>query len=349
VQPALEASERSLTLYSAFGDRWETAKALSLLGRRQSWLGPARAETCFRDSIELQRALPDRVVVMPKCLTGLGDILAEQGKYAEGCQLMLEGLSLIESRGRSWSKVLCLQMLATLERKRGNYTEAEAYAREGLALAREAFPFAETWAHAFLGDVLKERGLLDDAEFHYRAMESDSPLTTAVAIMNLGDIALLRGELSEAALNLVRSLADFERMQTRWGIIICHDDLGYLACLDARYSDADAHFQRALEHALPCKLMPLALNVLAGIALSNARCGNLERAVELLTLVHEHAITERRTRARRVEPLLAELASSLPASAFQAAARRGGTLVLEDVLRELAAPPCGADAARSAE
>jgi tetratricopeptide (TPR) repeat protein len=287
---------------------------------------------------------------MPECLTDLGDILAQQGKYAEGCQLMLEGLSLIESRGRSWSKVLCLQNLTILERRRGNYTEAEAYAREALALAREAFPFAETWVHTFLGDVLKERGLLDDAEFHLRAaMESDSPLITALAVMNLGDIALLRGELGEAALNLARSLADFERMQTRWGIIICHDDLGYLACLDARYSDADAHFQRALELALPSKLMPLALNVLAGIALSDARSGNLERAVGLLTLVDAHAITERQTRARRVEPLLAELASSLPASAFEAAARRGRALVLEDVLRELAAAPSAADAARSAE
>jgi predicted ATPase/DNA-binding winged helix-turn-helix (wHTH) protein len=344
VQPAFEASERALALYSAFGDGWETAKALSLLGRCHPWLGPARAETCFRDSIELQRALPDRVVVMPECLTGLGDILAEQGKYAEGCQLMVEGLALIERRGRSWSTVLCLQTLASLERKRGNYTEAEAYAREGIALAREAFPFAETWAQVFLGDVLKERGLLADAEFHYRAaMESDSPLITAVAVMNLGDIALLRGELGEAELNLARSLADFERMQTRWGIIVCHDDLGYLACLNARYSDADAHFQRALEHALPCKLMPLALNVLAGIALSNARCGNLESAVELLSLVDAHAITERRTRARRVEPLLAELASILPASAFETAARRGRTLVLEDTLRA----PSGANAARS--
>jgi hypothetical protein len=77
------------------------------------------------------------------------------------------------------------------------------------------------------------------------------------------------------------------------------------------------------------------LNAVAGVARSKAGSGETERAVELLTLVERHRITERQTIARRVEPLLAELSAVVPAAVFEASVQRGGSLELEPVLREL--------------
>jgi predicted ATPase len=335
----LEASEHSIRLHRRVGAVWETAQALArLCGQCGDWIGSAKAEACARESIELQRSLPGGVVVIADSLTDLGTILAERGNYDEGCSLMLEGLALMETQGKSYGKLECLQHLGRASRMRGDYDAAEAYARQSLVLAREMFPFAETWSHALLGDVLKERGQLDAAALHFRASMADkNPLTTALATLNLGDIAGQRGEYVLAGAMFRQSLVYFERHGASWGIIIACDYLGHFACDEGRYADSDELFQRALEYSLESGLLRLGLNVVAGIARSKAGSGETERAVELLTLVERHRVTERQTIVRRVEPLLAELSAVVPAAVFAASVQRGGSLELEPVLRELAA------------
>jgi predicted ATPase len=335
----LEASEHSVRLHRRVGAVWDTAQALArLCGQCGDWIGSAKAEACARESIELQRSLPGGVVVIANSFTDLGTILAERGNYDEGCSLMLEGLALMETQGKSYGKLECLQHLSRASRMRGDYDAAEAYARQSLVLAREMFPFAEGWSHALLGDVLKERGQLDAAAVHYRAAMADkNPTTTALATLNLGDIAGQRGEYVLAGAMLRQSLVEFERHGASWGIIIACDYLGHLACDEGRYADSDELFQRALEHSLESGLLRLGLNVVASIARSKAGSGETERAVELLTLVERHRVTERQTIVRRVEPLLAELSAVVPAAVFEASVQRGGSLELEPVLRELAA------------
>jgi tetratricopeptide (TPR) repeat protein len=331
----LEAAERALTLHRKAGDVWLTAWALCVIGDSTDWVGSARAEACFRESIELQRALVGEVVIAAT-LSRLGSMLAEQGKYQEGVRSMHDALAIMERQGDTYGTLGCLQQLTSAERKRGSYDAAEAAARRALSLARGAFPFAETWSHAVLAVVLKERGFTEEAESHLRAaLADDNELARALATLDLGDIALERGEREAGARLLTESLTAFERLRVPWGIAVALDHIGHLACTDGRHADADASFRRALGFALETRMVPLALDILAGIARVRARTNERERAVELLTLVHLHPVTERQTVARRVDPLLLELSTSLPPGAFEAATARGRVLEFEPLWREL--------------
>jgi predicted ATPase len=331
----LEAAERGLNLYRKAGDDWLTAWALCVMGDSLDWVGTDRAEACFRESIELQRALVGEVVIAA-ALSRLGGMLAEQGKYQEGVDSMHDALAITERQGDAYGTLSCLQELTSVERKRGNYDAAEAAARRALSLARDAFPFAETWSHAMLAVVLKERGFIEEAESHLRAaLLGDHELALAVATLDLGDIALERGEREAGARLLRESLTAFERLRVAWGVVIALDYIGHLACADGRHADAETSFRRALGFAREIRMVPHALNLLAGIARVRARTNERERAVELLTLVHCHPATERQTVTRRVDPLLLELSTSLPPGAFEAATARGRMLELEPLWQEL--------------
>jgi len=328
-----EACERAIRLYRRAGDAWELARALMLVARCQDWIGRHRAEAAIREAIELQRALPSGPLVTAASLPVLGNVLAEGGDYDEGCRLMYEGLALSENQGSLHEIHLCLMYLANAERKRGNYDIAEEHVRRTLALSREAFPFAEIWAQILLGDVLKERGRLDEATNCFRA-GLDDPLARAAALVNLGDIALQRGQPDAEAL-LRQGLDEFERRGSPWGVVIACDYLGHLKC-DAGQS-ATAYFRRAVATATSAGLLPLAVSGVAGLARTSALAGDLERAVELLAMVEKLPICERQTLERRVKPLLSELSSRLPPARFDAARARGATLELATTLQELSA------------
>jgi len=329
------AAERAISLHRRAGDAWETARALLRYGRCQEWIGRSKAEASIREALELQRGLPGGPIVSGAGLHDLGCVIAERGHFAEGCLLMRQGLALLESRGSLFEQHLCLMSLATAERQCGDYEAAEQLARRSLALSREAFPFAETWALVVLGDVLKELGRFDEATHCYRAcLVGGEALPRAVACVNLGDIALERGQPGAEAL-LAEGLAEFVRRRTRWGTVIAYQYLGHLACSEGRVEIAGRYFQRGLVDALAGDLLPLAISTLAGIARTKVLEGDLERAVELLCLVEHHPACERGTLDRRVKPLLAELPSRLANVSFTAAAMRGRALDPDATLREL--------------
>jgi hypothetical protein len=73
------------------------------------------------------------------------------------------------------------------------------------------------------------------------------------------------------------------------------------------------------------------LDALIGLATFIAQADNVERAVELLTLVRGAASIDHHTRAR-AEQVLAELESRLPTARFAAAQARGRGLVLDAVV-----------------
>jgi predicted ATPase len=338
VEAGLEAGFRALGLFRRAGDHWEVARALLMFGRCRDWLGGTTAEALIRESMELQRLLPKSAVLIGESLMHLGEILSERGNYAEGCRLTFEAMSLAEAEGDAHRKLLCLKQLTAAQRRRGDYDAAENAAREGLALARASFPFAEAWCQVLLADVLKERGQFDEAAFYFRASMADgSPLNVALSTFNLGDLALMRGERADGAAMIADSLAGFERHGTNWGVALASCYLGDLASEEARYCEAQELHQRALSAAREVGLLPHALMIVASIARRKAFTGDAERAVELLALVKRHPITERQTLTRQVEPALADLAVRLHEPTLRAAMQRGAELDLETTLRILSA------------
>jgi len=105
-----------------------------------------------------------------------------------------------------------------------------------------------------------------------------------------------------------------------------------MACQDGLYPIARDYFKRAL--ARETESWPFVIDCLTGIALLLARTGEPALAAELLGLARQHPATERRTLVSRVEPLLTELAITLPASELAAALERGKVLNIESLAND---------------
>jgi serine/threonine protein kinase/predicted ATPase len=347
-EEAVVAAEEGVRLYRTTDDAWGIINALDGLGGVYGgYCGGtgdiAKAESAYRESIERQTALGG--IVLPSSLTGLGFTQSRQGRYAEGCRLMLEALALMAGSGDVSSQMVCELDLANTYRNLGDYAAAEDYASRCLRRAREVGSWEiETWSHYQLGDIFKEQGLYAEAAAAYergfaRSFAVGDVGRVAVAKLNFGDLALLQGDYARAELELLASLEGFESVGETWGAVLALDNLGYLQCLQGDYATARKTFERSLEAALSGRLYPYAANVVAGLGLLSARLGNGERAVELLSLAQSHPATERHTQIRRIAPLLVELEEQLPASAYSAALARGTALTLEsDIVRTVGAP-----------
>jgi len=336
-EQTLGYAEQAVALYRRAGDHFGLAGALVLFGRisihaRGDFV---RAEASFRESVALQESFGDRCVVLPLSLAGLGNTLATQGDRAEGSELIARGLDIAERFRDLGSMHVCLRMLANVRRTLGDYAAAEAAIGRSLELARQCGNRdSQALCCLTLGDIQKEQGRLDDATQNYAAglaYGAHDGMKRALAQLNLGDVALMRGQYTAARRYLTESLAGLESVRVRWALVIVLDNLGYLECRERAFEAAAAHYYRAFEIGLADNTLALVTNVIAGLALLYAELGQSERAAELLGLARYHPATERQSQARRVDPLHAELERRLPPETLATALRRGAALDLHQL------------------
>lgn len=333
-EQTFDHAERAVALYRASGDHLGLAGALVLFGRisihvRGDFM---RAEASFRESVALQESFGDCCVVLPLSLAGLGNARAMQGHRNEGSELIARGLEIAERFRDIGSMHVCLRMLANVRRTLGEYAVAEAAIQRSLELARQCGNRdSQALCCISLGDIQKEQGRLDEAAQNYAAglaYAAHDGMKRAVAQLNLGDLALLRGDNSAARRYLTESLAGLETVRVRWALVLVLDNLGYLECRERAFDAAAAHYYRAFSIGLADNTLALVTNVVAGLATLYAEIGQNERAAELLGLAKHHPATESQSQARRIRPLHRELEQRLPAEALAAALRRGAALDL---------------------
>jgi hypothetical protein len=138
---------------------------------------------------------------------------------------------------------------------------------------------------------------------------------------------------------LAEALAIAERCGDPQGISRAHKELGYLALKQGALGTAGRHWRTAISIAVRVQDRPhllLTLDALIGLATLMAQTGDLERAVELLTLVRRAACSDRHTQTR-AEQVLAELESRLPPSHLAAAEARGRALQLDATITAILA------------
>jgi serine/threonine protein kinase/predicted ATPase len=342
---AIETAEAGLAICRTAGDAWGLANALLSLAELYQGSGElARAEQIHRESVAVQIASAGQVI-LPASLTGLAFISMHQGNYAEARDLMLRAIRMFEASGDIWRRMRCQMEVSYTLRNLGDYPTAQRYAEECVAFAKQTGNWElETWAHVRLGDILKEQDRIDAAEASYTAgldlgLAFNNLRRIAVAKLNLGDIRALQGRLRQAREYFAESLRTFEEIDEKWGIVLAHDNLAYLDCIEGCFPSACSHFGRALEISLSLGFLSYATNIAAGIALLQMRTGRFVGGAELVAFVRQHPATEHQTLRRRLDPLLEELAGSLAAEELAAAAERGRALRIQDVPDYLAVPP----------
>jgi serine/threonine protein kinase/predicted ATPase len=342
----MASAERGLEFYRSSGNGWSLAEAVAFTAQvhLETAGDPGRAEALLRENLELQRRLNDGHISMPTSLCLLGLVRGRQGDWQDGCELILQALEVGEQLNDVWAIEGALRLAAHAKVNLGEFRAAAGYARRCMKLCRETGALESVaWCKFTLAEIAKQCGELDEAAEHYAEALALSPPDTpqlANAMLNLGDIAMLRGRYREAERHFQDSLAAFQARRVDWGVINSLDKLGHLACQERRQRDALQHFSRALELGRSTRRLPLVVNALVGFARVHAELGDAERAVELLSWAARHPALHFQTLARDVDPLLRELAPRLPDKLLDAARERGSQHDLEAAVALALQLPC---------
>ncbi len=202
--------------------------------------------------------------------------------------------------GGAWGLTQALTNLGGIEQGRYNYGEARRQYEEGAAVS-----------HA-----------------------NGDNRTLAIALSNLGQVAIFCGEYERAAALLEQSLDLKRQMGNRHSMIHTLRHLGRLACEVQRLNEADGHFRAALALARDVRSDMLIAYLLVSVARLRAARGEREQAVELLHTALQHVGDDQEVRYE-CNQLLEQLAGELDGPVLTACAERGRLAALESVVARI--------------
>jgi tetratricopeptide (TPR) repeat protein len=156
----------------------------------------------------------------------------------------------------------------------------------------------------------------------------------AGCLNNLGWSAHLQNNYADARQRYEESLEISRAIGDRRGTTIALNNLGFTAYALHDLPAATLYFDEALRIAVEIGAVPLALEVLVGIARLRASAGHPKFAAELLGLALHHPASNNDVKTQ-IDLFLAELASLLPPEQLSAALERGGAQALDPVLAAL--------------
>jgi predicted ATPase/DNA-binding CsgD family transcriptional regulator len=282
-----------------------------------------------------------------------------RGEPAEGLAWLEAALA---NRGDAPAQALvdALFTASALAQVQGDFARSIAHSEEGLALARAAgYVFGEARALFGLGITAEWQGELDRAAALYgesltlmRGLGHPErlPHWTVLPLANLGDLALLRGDMAQATAFAGEAVDQWRKVGYVWGIAQALGTVAAAACERGDQPRAATLYDETLSLWLACDDGRGIAGTLAGIAgVARAR-GQLERAARLLGaawglgdalgvrfLVH-HLYAER---------VLAAVRSRLDEPTFAAAWEAGRALSLDAAVAEaraaLASPATESD------
>jgi predicted ATPase len=286
--------------------------------------------------LPLQVADIDRAYTLHR----LGDVISKLGDAAQAQHHHRESLTLARQLNDQVNEMHALNILGLEATKAGDYSAAVDYYQDSLALARRQGD------QRMVIRTLNYRGYM--LCLAGRAAEAQPLLEEGLALCDkLNDQGLrpyLLASLGQAAYELQMyeeaknySLASLAQAQQQGDLILqAHmlARLGDIAHLAGDVKTAWEYLLQSLQPAHTIKAVPRELAALLGLAAVYAQGGNLNRAVELLTIVRHHPSTEHNIRAR-AERLFTEIAKELRTEELAAAEARAHSQVLHVVVEAL--------------
>jgi len=238
-------------LSSAPGASAARAKALhasGYLAYRMDDLRTARKR--LRDAVTLFHKLRDDAGTA-FCLTTLGVVARENGKYAEAVKLLERALAIARRMDDKWTLSRSLGSLGVLEEFRGNYSKAARLFEESLQASHavsDAFGIAYALEHlgavtAMQGRYDQARGMLEQARERFQMLGDRAHI--AYTQYELGTCARLEGKHDRAHDLLLQSLALSRNVGDRSRIARVLEGLANLAMSTDRLEQAAVLFGAA--------------------------------------------------------------------------------------------------------
>lgn len=341
---ARELLRESLAIFRGLGLPEETVFSLNNLGKIAYRLGeyPEARRLC-EESITICRQIPYESG-MVTALETLGKVAEDLGEYEEAKKQHHEGLNICRLIGDKQGVATFLNSLGYVYWRLGQYTEAYQLCQESLQLYQLINDrLGIAMCQKNLGNVAADTQDYQTAKAYYQqglalCRGIGNQWGIAALLNNLGVVAWELGEYREAQQFGEEGLAIQRQIGYQWGVGSSLETLGNVAEAMGKQQQAKAYFLEALEIAMEIKALPLALDVLVGLARLLARDGAKTKAMEILAFVRGHSALDKEG-MNKAEQLWGVLMAELTADEVKTAESRATTQSLENIATDILRTP----------
>ncbi len=263
------------------------------------------------------------------------------GRYVEARRVLERCLTAFRTHADQKDMAFSLFYLGDISRLMGDHTKAREYLQESLSLHRE---IGDRGGEGFCLNVLglvasafqafeQARELLEQSRDTF--LDIDHQWGLAIVNINLGNLFKALQDYPAARQHLQESLSLCQKLNHRWAMAACFTHLGDVLQMQGETIQAQIHYQDALRLQREIGDQRGVLVVFLGIAAALAEGDQIEKAVEILAIVQQHAsgFTDLQ---ERVEHRLADLAAQLPSDVYQNAQKKSEdrklNLLVEEIL-----------------
>jgi predicted ATPase/DNA-binding XRE family transcriptional regulator len=284
------------------------------------------AQSVLEESLASLRPLSEPAL-LTDALVYLGIIMYLNGDLDRAQSLMEEGLACAQARGDQWLAAYARYNQGYLAGLAGHYIEGYEQMLAGLATWRSlGDPHSISLGLNFLVPTLIKLGHYEEAKTFMQESLELCALTgnrwgMGTAYRFWGVTNMAQGDFSEALALLHKSLEVFQGFTTGWDIARTLSYLGETTLLMGNLPEAREIYMEALHLSIEAKAIPVALDVLVGLAQLYARTDESEQALELSYHVWNHPASTQEARDR-AHQLLEELEAHLTPLQIEAAQAR---------------------------
>ncbi len=296
------------------------------------------AHVHLQSALRLARAIQDAQLTA-EALIGLGWVTMRQGDMEQAARHSAEALEIARAGDDPRMLVEASYLAGLIELIEGRHEVARSYLMECLPQARNLGDQTHiaNITNA-LGAVAEGLGQYDEAyrcltEAQEIAAKLGNRLLAANAQGNLGRVEYVQGRYQQANEHFNRALQLFREIDNVYGEATVLYFLGFIEIALDREDTAAGYLRESIRLSMKIGAITITLIALCGIARLRMRAGDHAGAVELLSMVLNHAASGGDVDVERESvPLLNELGQLLPPDALSAALERGRDGDLDSVV-----------------
>ncbi len=287
--------------------------------------------------------------VRATAMANQGFFLTWVGLADQGYALAKESIQILERLNYSKGLIFAYNTLCLASYYRGRFhDEKEATDR----LLKTAPTCDDKWSTAF---ALSLHGMTSFRGKDYAKAEQSSEISlqlsdeiedatvSAMSLMTLGHLAVVRGELTKAKKYYQRCLTISRNIGFHWGTGNSTKYLGQMALSEGKITEAETYFLRSLRIAYDLGLNRDMVNHLYEFAKLRVAQNRSAEAVELLALLLQQPASQQARLGEgriqdRAQELLTKLKNDVSPEIYAGALERGEDLDLEETMSKLVLP-----------
>ncbi len=279
------------------------------------------AKESLQASLDVLRTIqdqktPDVQMALSNTLIFLGTVTSVMGDFSQGDLYLQEGLALKKKLGDAWGSAFCLRQIGVSAQYQGDYERSRQALEQSLTISRD---LGNTWSIAAslnqLGYIAYFRGRYEQAQQYLLegvelSRQLEDRASIAVALDGLGFLYAAQANYAEAEKILQESIDLWTEIGEQGSLAQTLNHMGNTLLGMQEGEKAHLHFMKALRVALDAKISPVMLDALIGEAEVHILDADLEKALEILSVMNASS-SKSQTAKERTEKLIVAIEKEL--------------------------------------